>query len=296
MRILVWIAVVLAAGWSGYWYVGASAVERGATQWFEDRRGEGWAADTTDISTGGFPNRFDTTLTNIRLADPQTGLGWQAPFLQIFALSYQPNAVISVWPETQTLLTPNGDVAIATDDMRASLRLAANTALELENAVFEAKALRLVSDSGWNAGADSAMLAMRRREGTEATYDLFVDAQNVLPGDVLKAIVDPNGRLPDIFQTANFDAQVTFDRPWDRFAVEDRRPQPTKVELRKMQAIWGQMEVLLAGDFTVDSAGRPDGTVTIKVTNWRDILALGVENGILPDNFASTLETLLGAA
>jgi len=43
MRKLLALIVVLAVGYSGYWYFGAKAVENAMGGWFDDRRGEGWA-------------------------------------------------------------------------------------------------------------------------------------------------------------------------------------------------------------------------------------------------------------
>ncbi|MEO0357045.1 MAG: DUF2125 domain-containing protein [Pseudomonadota bacterium] len=294
MRKLFWLIVILAVGWSAYWFVGARAVTGQANTWFDDRRADGWAADVADVTTQGFPNRFDTTFTDIQLADPATGVGWSAPMFQVLALSYRPTSVIAVWPDTQTLFAPDGQMTITSQDMRASVDLTATPSLALKQARFALDQVSLVSDGGWSSAIQDGIAAMRLVDGSDATYDIHFNATDMVPGALFKGIIDPQNRLPDTFQTATMDVQVTFDRAWDRSAIEQARPQPTQFDLKNLQAIWGDLDLRLAGAGDVDRAGRITGDVTFKVTNWRQALALAVENGTLPANIAGTLEGLLG--
>ncbi|MEO1048886.1 MAG: DUF2125 domain-containing protein, partial [Pseudomonadota bacterium] len=79
---LIVILLVGALAWMIWWVAGHTAYERGLSAWIDQRRGEGWAADVGSLTTAGFPNRFDTTLTDLRLADPETGIAWRAPQVQ----------------------------------------------------------------------------------------------------------------------------------------------------------------------------------------------------------------------
>ena len=49
---------------------------------------------------------------------------------------------------------------------------------------------------------------------------------------------------------------MTFDKPWDRSAIEIARPQPREVDLRLAEAAWGGLRLMAAGRFTVDAEGR----------------------------------------
>ncbi len=80
---LIVIVLVLAGLWMGYWAVGSTTLERQLSSWIDARRAEGWAADVGALEVRGFPNRFDTILTDVQFADPATGVAWQAPFLQL---------------------------------------------------------------------------------------------------------------------------------------------------------------------------------------------------------------------
>ena len=87
MKWLLGAILLAAAAWSGMWYFGAETRRDGLRDWFEARRDEGWQADYGDLALRGFPNRYDATITDIALADPERGLAFKAPFLQILTLA-----------------------------------------------------------------------------------------------------------------------------------------------------------------------------------------------------------------
>ena len=89
MRALLTVIVIAALAWSIYWVVGSTGANTAFKTWFEDRRSEGWVADVSSLETKGFPNRFDTTFSDISLADPETGLAWEAPFFSDFRTQLQ---------------------------------------------------------------------------------------------------------------------------------------------------------------------------------------------------------------
>ena len=91
------------------------------------------------------------------------------------------------------------------------------------------------------------------------------------------------------------EANVTFDAPWDRHAIEDRRPQITALDLRGLRATWGRMELEAAGDLTVDAGGTPDGRITVRAVNWRDMIGVVRASGLVPEGFIPTIEAALEA-
>jgi len=88
--------------------------------------------------------------------------------------------------------------------------------------------------------------------------------------------------LPDVFETLIIDTTLTFDTPWDRFAIERQRPQITKINLTELRAIWGDIDIRAAGQLLVDEQGMPTGEITVKAKNWRDILNIATETGAIP--------------
>ncbi|QGX97376.1 DUF2125 domain-containing protein [Roseovarius faecimaris] len=296
MRVLLAVILLATLGWSGYWYMASSGVQAGLARWLDERRAEGWVAETSEITVQGYPNRIDTTLSDIELADPATGLAWSAKFLQILALSYRPNHVIAIWPPAQQLATPYDRFELASTDMRASLILMPNSELTLERLTLTADDLAITrEDANHSAELTRLTLAAERvAVDPEPNYRLGLAADGFAPALRWRTQIDPRGTLPETLDALTVDMTVTFDAPWDRFAIERARPQPRKIKLRLAEARWGQLELLVAGDLSVDEAGMPTGRLTVKARNWRDILDLGVASGAVPEGLAGSLRDGLG--
>jgi hypothetical protein len=291
MRKLLALILVLAGLWAGYWAVGARAVETGLEGWIEARQAEGWAADYATLDTRGFPNRFDTTITDLRLADPETGLSWSLPFFQILALSYKPNHIIAVLPDRQVVATPLEKVEIGSERIRGSVVFAPGPALALERADFNASAVELDAATGWQAALGEGRFAMHRLEVAEARYRLGADILALEPAEAARRALDPTGTLPAEIEALKLDATIDFTRPWDRHAIEDARPQPTRLALDNLQASWGRLDLRAAGALEIDEAGRATGSITVKATNWREMLDIAVAAGALPERLAGPVET-----
>ncbi|MGR3467329.1 MAG: DUF2125 domain-containing protein [Shimia sp.] len=290
MRWIIWIVAVGLVAWLGYWFVGARALDRGAESWLAERRAEGWAADARDIRVAGFPYRFDLTLEDAAIADPRTGVAWLAPEFVVTALAYRPNHVIALFPERQTLSTPLEEITITAADMRASARVGAATNVPLRDTTAEMAEVALSSSSGWEVTLDRGLLALREAPEGANTYDLYFDAVNLRPNDALRLGIDPEGRLPDTFETLRLRADATFDAPWDRFAIERARPQPTRIAIEDLHATWGELELRAVGTLDVSPRGIPEGRITVKATNWREILEIGAATGLIQPGIAPTVE------
>jgi hypothetical protein len=295
IRALLVAVLVVAGAWSAYWFVGARTLDREVGAWLADRRGEGWVAEATATRVRGFPNRFDLTLSELQLADPETGLAWAAPFFQVLMLSYRPNHVIAVWPEAQTVSTPFERIAVTSDDFRGSLRLDALSSLALEDATFVAEGVALAAETGWEAALGTGRLAMRLVPATEATYEVGVEALDLAPAEAARRAVDRAGALPETVETLRLDAEVAFTAPWDRAAIEVARPQPTAIDLRELRATWGRLDLRATGALAVAPDGVPTGEIAIKAVNWREMLEIGVASGTVPERLAEPIERGLSA-
>lgn len=291
MRSLLILTLVGALAWSIYWAVGSAGATSAFETWFKDRRDEGWVAEYAQLETKGFPNRFDTTFTEVSLADPDTGIAWDAPFFQVFALSYKPNHIIAVWPNDQRLATPLDKFDITSSDMRASLVTRPARRLPLERLTLTAEDLSILAQgSAQPTTAKALTLAAERSTAADSTYRFGLSSDGFAPALDWRVQIDPGGSLPEALEALSLDVTVAFDKPWDLSAIEDARPQPTEIKLRLAEARWGRLELQAAGEVTVDAAGIPTGEVTIKARNWRDILRLTIESGAMPQGFGKTVE------
>ena len=288
MKRLLIMIVVLSLGWSAYWFVGATGTKSGFESWFAARQSEGWLAETSDISVLGFPNRFDTTFSDIALADPGTGVAWEAPFFQLFALSYRPNHLIAVWPHEQVLAFPDQRITVKSDDMKASLVVSGTPSLPLERTNIAVDALALVSNQGWSLSSENIRLAMHKDPESDAGYRLALTATGLAPPAELATGLEVS--LPRTLKTVEADLSTTFSRPWDISALENARPQPTEITLHKAQITWGALDLHAAGQVTVDASGYPQGEITIRATNWRDMIVVARNTDELPGTLLDALE------
>lgn len=289
MRKLIVITLVLAGLWAGYWWVGASSAERAFVQWFDERGPDGWVAEYDDLKVRGFPNRFDTVITGLSLADPETGLAWNAEEFQILALSYKPNHVIAVWPGVQRLSAPTQKIDITADDFKGSLVVAPHPDLPLDRATFVIENMSLVSSIGWQAHLDSGQLATRLLDADSNLHEVYFEAKNLIPASEFVQSLGPDSVLPPVFDGVTVKANIGFSAPWDRFAIEHARPQPRHLDLTLLTAKWGEMDVKMGGTLEIDEAGIPTGEIAIKANNWRQMIAVAETSGAIAPEFVSTL-------
>ncbi|SIO45714.1 hypothetical protein SAMN05444722_2278 [Rhodovulum sp. ES.010] len=294
MRLLLTLAIAAAVLWTAYWALAARGLERGLAGWIETRRAEGWAADYATIEVTGYPLRFDTALSGLMLADPDTGLAWTAPTFRIEAESHRPQRVTAIWPASQQIATPDQKIALGAGRMEGRLGFRPGVALELAEGAFTLERVSLASTADWNAALARADLAVQAVEGRPATYAVDFNAEEMRPPAPLVALLDRAGLLPEVFQHMRVDAVLAFDAPWDRTAIEDRRPQITAVDIGKLDARWGDLALEAAGELDVNADGRPAGTLTVRATNWREMVEIARASGRLPEGLADRVEQGLG--
>jgi len=294
MRTLISILFFATLGWFGYWFVGSTAHEKTATAWLEDRRAKGWVADYTELKVEGFPNRFDTKISDMELVNPRSGWAWSAPYFEILSLSYKPNHFIAVWPNEQVVSTPHQKFTITSDDMRGSLVFEPNTTLALDRSTITLKNLKISTSDAQSSTITSAVLASRQSDAKELAYDIAFDANNFVPSEAIKKWLDPKSILPSAFETLAIKTTATFDAPWDRIAVEGAAPNLTSLNVETFDAKWGELQIQATGNVDVDGLGYPTGKLSLRAKNWKDMIALAVSSGTLNASTAQSLETGLG--
>lgn len=296
MRYLMWAAVIALAVWTGWWWLASTAHKQAWALWLEDRADAGWVAEYDALTVRGFPNRLDTTISGLQLADPASGWAWSAPIFQVLSLSYKPNHVIAVWPERQRVSSPGGTAEVTAETLRGSLVFVPGTDLALDRMQLEIADLVIETPDG-RAVLDVAHFATRRSVAGMApanSHDIGLDITGLRLPLPVKLNLDPTGLLPDRFETAHLDMSVAYDAPWDRHAIEGRKPQPRAISLKKLALSWGDLTLNARGNLEVDRSGYPNGDITIKARNWQQILKVLVAAEILPPDLAAQIRSGLG--
>jgi hypothetical protein len=284
LRILIAVTVIAAAVWGTYWFIGSRALDRTVTQILAEH--PDFAAESHHVR--GFPNRFDLTLTEPRLQmDP---LRWQAPFLQVFALSYRPHHLIVILPHEQRASVAGQEATLLSDDARASLFMTPDRMLPLERTALVVQAPRLQMQ-GATHQADALRMASRSEDAR--LHDAVIEIEAAFPDPVLMDALDPERYFPRRFDVIRLEGQMQFDRPLDRAALAGAIPNLVIMQFTGARVRFDDIDVLARGTVEPDAAGRLSGPVTLTVTGWPSLLEKLSETGIIDADQAGFLRPLL---
>lgn len=271
------------------------SLSSGVQGWLAERRAEGWQAEITDLARSGFPSVVRARLDGLALADPDTGLALQADHLTLTARTLWPGDVALSLPQTPLrFATPTDRVDLAFDTGRADLNLAPGTRLMLENLSFTSGPLRAETPAGGLFAASTAELRMAQSD-TPETYDITLLLGQFAPGDVPRTALLVPDSWPLVFSALQTRATIRFDRPWDRRALEDARPQPRQIDLHAAEAHWGAVRLRLTGALAVDAGGVPTGDIVLRAENWQAMLELAEQAGLLPPEMRGTVQNALAS-
>jgi hypothetical protein len=300
MRILLALVALSSALWGGYWFVGSRALIHQVDAAQARAQAAGLAA-RFQAEVTGFPNRFDLTLNDLTLQDPASGVGWQAPFFQLFALSYQPHKMIAVWPHRQVVTTGVQEITVTSDDMRASFAVRAAAALPLDRVIFVAGNLTLAAGSQ-GATLRDLRLALRAVDDQPNTYDLGAEITGLRPDPAylapILARLPANQPLPDTIDTLHLEGFLALDRPLDRFAAQDAArnralPEPRSLRVRNARLIWGDLDVTATGTLAVGPDGLLSGRIEMRATGWQVLVPLATAAGLIRPEIAPTYANAL---
>jgi hypothetical protein len=289
MRKLFWLCLIAAAVYSGYWWIGARASDKAMEAWFTARQSDGWHAEHSNIKVSGYPLRFASRISDITLADPQTGTAFSTPYLDITNLSFAPTKLTANLAPDLRIATPLQAIDITNTNAQGTLDVGAGLALPLQHAACELSGIDAQSNAGWGFTLTQASLESSQHDDDAQTYDITFTAQDLAPSAGLMSRIDPNAFLSDRFDHFQLNTTVRFDKQWDMSALEGHRPQPRAIDLHNITAQWGSLELRVAGTLAVDERGLPTGQIEVKAQNWREMIALGIAAGAIPERLESIL-------
>jgi hypothetical protein len=290
MRILLWIATLLVVLWSGYWFIGKSAVDRGFTAFLQEAPSRGLEVSQRGHSVSGYPNRFDLTVTQPNVIDRHSEIRWEAPFVQVFSLSYRPWHVIAAFAPEQTIRTPAEDITLQSAKLQASIVVSPNATLALDRTTFVGDQMRAESSLGWALATDTLRFSTRADPSRANAYDIALELLGLSPDPALAA------RLPDLpaqITVARVDANATLTAPLDRFAAQTR-PTLSALSLREALLTWGDLSAFAKGELQVQD-GIPEGRIDIRVTGWRNLVTMATSMGLVRPEIAPTALNMMQA-
>ena len=289
MRALLWLVLAAAGVWGSYWWVGSASVENGVNAWFADPGQSGLVAQNTSVTVSGFPNRFDLTVEGLDLADPASGLGWKAPFVQVFSMTWKPWHLIAAFAPGQQIVFTDQVVTLDGTGMKASVQLHPSSQLGLSETRGEASDLTLASDLGWRMTV--ARVFASTLEVGPVAHRLGLSVQGLTPdADFLAALAGSD--LPGVIETLHLDATAQFTAPLDRLAPQTQ-PRLTELALADLRLIWGALKITATGGLRAGPDGLAEGEIAIKVAGWRRLPAVVAAFGVVNEQMEPSIERAL---
>jgi len=286
-----------AALWSGYWYFGARAQEKIYVDLLTESRDQGWTAESRNLGVSGFPNRFDTTLTDLNFRDPSGRWGWRGEEFQIKALSYQLNHIIMAWPGKQELDTPEGSVSIIAELLRASLVVSPSTNLPLSRFQIEGESVDVDSAKLGPASIGQLNAAVFQDEEMATRYRLGIDLADIEPPQSLTRRLGGGSIFSGPIESLKLSALLDFDREIDRLALESGQPPlPVRAEIGQSTLVWGSSELTVSGTLEKGSNGFVEGRFRFDVKNWAPLLDVFKQASNLTTTELLTLKRALDGA
>jgi len=292
MRALTIAVLVLSGLWFGYWVIASRGMDAGVKAWLGGLQADDVAVEWSDLSVRGFPNRFDLTINDPVIGVPER-LQWRAAFFQMLTLSYAPYHLIAVWPDSQTLTTPAQTITLTNQKARASVHFRPVPSLPLDHVELVVDQGTLVSTLGWASRFAQARFATRLRPDLANAHQLGLEVTGLAPPAGLSAMIQAAEPLPDVVAMVHADVMVLPDVPLDRHAFSGDGPQIARLELADIRLQWGTIGFEASGTLTRSASGRAEGSIDIRLQDWRGLVSLLASLGAIDDLTIATLTRAL---
>lgn len=290
------IAAVFAL-YTGYWFYACTIIDREVALWIEEQEAAGYEIEHDGLHIRGYPYRFSVSAVNPRVRAPQSDGGWYARLESVRAnalpydfshwiLHFSGPLLVEGNPPAASTLEINAErasISLVSDSNGQTTRIGA----ELENLVVDALSgpapdIRSIESLQLSGVVDPQdMLRMRvEAHGLEAGPD-------TLAPNVMRAF----GPVASI---ARFDITVTR---WASLAREGDAAAWSRaggeLQIAEGELEWGPAHVTGTGGFTLDRMARPDGRLSLNITDPDALVDALVESDLISEEAAEPLR--LGA-
>lgn len=296
MRAWVWLLILLAALWGGWWAFATTQMQTGVRDALQARQAAGWQVTGDAPRKAGFPLALETRLDRLTLAAPARDDRLDARGLRISAPVWWP-VDLSITAKEVSGETRAGALPLdfTFQTPAAALSLHPAPALTVKAASAASAALRIEGPDGLLLDLAEPRLQARQQDARGTGYAVSFDAGQITPGPLLIRLLTPQAAPPEAPE-ARGRGVLTFDRALDRNALQAAEPpRLTGLQIESFRMAWGALALTARGALEIDSAGLPEGRVTLKLTQWRRLIEAAQRAGLLPPAMRLQVETMLGA-
>jgi hypothetical protein len=286
---IVAIAVLIPAGYTGYWFFLAASVRESIADWADARRAEGFLVVHGEVAISGFPGRLLARVEAPAVARPdgKPAWWWHGDRLIAEAAPWAPTMITVTLPTDMGLNYRRGD-----DDREVTATLESGTAwVTLDGG----KARHIIMEAtGIDAMTPRGPAALVRFDGEAwrsdgKTIEIVFDARRLT---LTPAADGPLGR-----EVATVAAAATVNgalpETSDRAALAGWSEAGGTVELQSLSIEWGGLAVEGEGTMTLDLMLRPQAALTARIAGYGDALDAFATTGAMKARDASMAKTFL---
>ncbi|WP_203294981.1 DUF2125 domain-containing protein [Maricaulis parjimensis] len=280
------IILVLLA-YSAYWVFASQQLRKGVDDWVADQEAAGYAIEHDGVRIGGYPYRFQIRVTNSRIQAPASDGGWFAHLTEVRANAMPHD--FSHWildftgPVTLDDYTePGSSLELNATDARVSLVYGRRG--ETERVGAELRDFVVTTHAGRAPdiqAIDEVILNGMVAEDDRLRLRMMVNGITASPG-----VLDPDveREFGGTAALARIDLEVS---QWSALARGANalawREADGMLHIAESELEWGPAHITGSGDFTLDSQARPDGRLSLRITDPDALANALVESGVVPE-------------
>jgi hypothetical protein len=304
-RRLAWIPialvlVVLAAGYTAYWFYVAGVVRQGIVDWFEARRQEGYSVGADRIAVSGFPFAIRARLDGAVMAQDRAQPGWELrlPVLVGEAMPWSPHRWILAGERGGRFHLDPGPARPSATIEAARLGglvaptpsgepAAGGTTVEITGGDVTIQADQRIRIA---RAAVSAVLPANARIGH---LEVWSHAALRFEQVTLPVAVGPLGQTVDqIALTAAVKGSVPPGAL--RQALARWRDDGGTLELESFRLAWGKLLAIAGGTLALDDQLQPIGSLSATIEGQNEILDALAAAGTMKSGDAQLAKIALG--
>lgn len=263
--------VLLFVLYSAYWLFASMQIRQGVRDWIADKERAGYEIEHAGLHVGGYPYRFAIRLDRPHFRAPESDGGWDARLERLTA-NAMPHDV-SHWiiafggPLVLEDYTGEGSlIEVTATDARISVVY--NTGGQTERVGAEFRDLLVTTQAGPPPdirSIDELLMAGAIDEDDGLVMRLALTGVRAAPG-VLES--DIERAFGDTASSARVELEVTH---WSALAEGANaiawRDAGGTLAISDAELEWGPAHITGTGDFTIDALARPDGRLSLHITD-----------------------------
>ncbi len=301
------IVALAVAAHGVYWWFIAGGLRDGFSAWVEDRRAAGWVIGHAPAKIGGYPLHVQATIGDPDIAGPAgpAEWRWRGPSLRLTLRPWRPREILVSAPGRHRVQTKHGDrreiVETTAQSVDGRVRLAPDGRVE-------SIVLNVVAADAHRPGIpgrlhlDRLGLTLFLPDGSGDAAAQPDDGEPAGPFVSMSAanVVLPEGwRYPlgRVVRTIAIDAKLLGDLaagPTPAAILAAWRDAGGTVEFRRLDVVWGGLDLSSEGSLALDGALQPIAAMTARIRGYRETIDALVETGYVRARDALVTKLVLG--